>query len=491
VAPLAQRPFRASTKAFRPFLVTVEALYAGAFTAALLQLALEELVATWSPSWVYALHSGALLREGEERTRNKRREERERALRIVADAKAARQQRLAAASAASAAATPSVRASSRSKQASKKRGATNRSGVADASVLDASALQPVLPQQSPAFQPADSSQPLLPPTSHANQPTTALPQDSLPSPPPAAFASARRVVSRTLFPYERVRHRWWQKRSSSDETSAAFAAQPDIFAKRLGDTVCFYDMHAADGETAADTLQPPTNGNLAATDTGAHRSTADATTTRRGDEDAPSSSSSSASSSSASSSSAASSAPIVPSGSLPSGAALTSLAWLVHNAGLVMSAPSELADAMTSMELSCRLADSDATGNASSGTPAKGSSAPLLPLATRPVLQKIWAMRMHDLVLCFPTAVAHSSHGSGTGAMVRIDEAVEHTLRSSFDDDASFESSLAPPPPPPAAHSLAEVLVSLRPMMASLDVHYAFVASINERKERSRQKGAK
>ena len=113
-------------------------------------------------------------------------------------------------------------------------------------------------------------------------------------------------------------------------------------------------------------------------------------------------------------------------GSVPSADALHKLVALVHQAGVLLASPSEVADSINWMEV--QLAPSATSG---------------------PSTSTLWVLRIHDLLLCFPTPV-----GSVDGT----------------------------------ATTMTSLLASLRPFLACLAVHYACVSTIHERNYRTLQK---
>ena len=421
-AELSARPLRAGTKAFRPWLKTAEEIYAAAFSRELVRRVAASLSEEWSPHWLYALYSDRFV-GGTEREQAERH-------RAAAFARGVQSER------------------------GRGRGAPGVEGPAQqhrrrasGSVADAASVV----AQPPAFVPRPPAHPS--PASVAAAAAAAAAGASSSSagaavpPVPSSFASSYpstrplAPTSGARFPFQPPVRRWWHFGRSKDA--------PELFFQNVGRTTCFYSF--GDGLAPAAPLWEEEQG-------------VDKL------EEAPQGLSPAA---------AANSSASLHSSPLPSPEALRRLIALVHHSSMVLSAPSEIADHITSIEVTLR---EPAPAAAAAAPPVAASRArvgqtPLPdPIAVAPAPSaapsstKLWIFRVRHLVLAFPTPSAAPIQPAADALSPALIAAAGRSV------------------PAPRHCTMPALLATLRPLLHCLDVHYAFVAGIHERAERALQK---
>jgi hypothetical protein len=355
-AELSAKPFRASTKVFKPFGAVFESLYTSSFSNLLLQSSLEHIAQRWQPKWMYVMYAEEFARGMDQP--------------------------------AGAAASAATSAKEASKPPKFTRPASTK--VADASSHGDIGIVPPA-ASSPAFIPHPPSTP-APAHAMASRSSSSFAVGSAPS-----FFSARAVASRTLHPFRPRVRKWWHFGLGGNKEEENRA----MYYQQLGRTMCFYQFKSRDG------LEVKLKDELIETEE---------------------------------KTSAEESKNVHDAASLPSPDALRKLVALVHQAGTLLSQPREVADQLNWMEVQLK--------------PSASNSKLSDPNSANPTM-KLWVMRIHELILCFPTAAT----------------------------TAASEGS------PSTPCSFTSLLASLQPHLSCLRVHYDCVQAIQERQYRALQKG--
>lgn len=422
-----------STKHFRPWLNTLESIYASSdFAHSVLDRIVDRIAAQFQPRWIYVLHARDLLTNMEKACREKH-----------ATSAAARKQN-APAAVAPAAAVGSV---------PHKRRASN--GVADASSIVA---------QPPAFVPRPPSQPSPAAIAAAAAAGASASSGAPVAPVPSSSIAGGRFYSSTRplsvragsrFPFAPApapRRRWWHfGRGSSGNTE-----QLEPFWRDVGRTTCFYALAPASAAEAAVTGTEAEERGAK----GEEESKQQAPQTQPfASSFAPLPSPMPSPSPSPSPVSGSPVAAAVADPSLPSPVALHKLVSLLYNAGLVLSAPSEVADALSSMELTLTL-PAEAASN-SRPLILQGHPAPFVERAR----VKLMVLRVAGMIIALPSPIVQQQ------------------------STASSEVQLSPPPSPPLQSlSLPALLSAVRPLLRCVETHFAFVASLHDRADKAMRK---
>ena len=460
-----------STKHFRPWLKTAESLYTSSdFAHAVLDRIVDRIALRFQPRWIYILHARNLMRNMEEAAREKHGASA--ALRAQGNAPGV------------AAGAPAGRSSAPPPPPHKRR-ASN--GVADASsiVAQPAAFVPRPPAHpSPAAMAASASasaaaspssgEPVVP----ANAPSSSVGGRFFPSTRPLSLRPG------TRFPFAPPpRRRWWH-------FGRGAAEQPELFWRDVGRTTCFYapapkpePRDTADAavdatqergprgeeESKQQPPQPPQQQAFAS-------SFAPLLSPMPSPSPSPVASSPGATAAAVTPGAPASAA-VAAAGavdpSLPSPVALHKLVSLLYHAGQVLSGPSEVADALSSMEITLALPQ------AATPPMSKASNRPLI-LSGHPApfianaRTKLMVLRVAGMIIAVPSTVEQQT------AMQPL--AVQQS--------PSTPPGLIqlPPPGAPSCLSLPALLSAVRPVLRCVETHFACVASIHERADKAMRK---